>query len=322
MHPARKIVVVVFDAFQLLDAAGPAQVFGSANEDRPESAQPYEIAIVSCRGGIVRSSAGVEWVTQRLPRPSALQGATLVVAGGPGARAGSADDALVGWLRKAAGVAQRTCSVCTGAFVLARTGLLEGRRIVTHWRHVDALQRLHPGIEVQGDAIYLRSGTFYSSAGVTSGIDLCLALVEEDLGREAAMRVAKRLVVYMKRPGGQRQFSAELLSQASETGTFAELIAAMRRRVESDWTIERMASAARLSSRTFQRRFTAEMGITPARYLDSLRVERACGLIERSRTSLKDIARRAGFNNEINLKNAFVRRLGMLPSEYLQRFRG
>ena len=322
MKHTKRICVVVFDDFQLLDAAGPAQVFGSANDESGEAgAPPYDVRFVSLGGGPIRSSSGVVVLTDALPRPNGLVGATIIVAGGPGARAAEANDELVRWLGRAAKVATRTCSVCTGAFLVARTGLFEGKRIVTHWRHVYGLQKLYPGVEVRGDAIFLRSGTVYSSAGVTSGIDLCLSLVEVDLGRAIAMKVAKRLVVYMKRPGGQRQFSSELLAQSSAAPEFDALIARIKLRAQSSWTIEAMADTVGMSARTFQRRFTAAIGMTPVRYLSGLRLERACELIERTRASLKDVARRSGFGSEVNMKNAFMRRLGVLPRDYLDRFR-
>lgn len=322
MARTRRIRVVVFDDFQLLDAAGPAQVFGTANDESDIAGPPpYDVKLVSVAGGAVRSSSGVVVMTETLPQRASLTGATLIIAGGPGARAAGSNDKLVRWIKRTAVRAERLCSVCTGAFLLARTGLVEGGQIVTHWRHVEALQELYPAVQVQGDAIFLRSGRVYSSAGVTSGIDLCLSLVEADLGRAAAMKVAKRLVVYMKRPGGQRQFSSELLAQGSATPQFDALIARMRSRTQADWTIETMAAAVGMSARTFQRRFTAAIGATPVRYLSELRLERACDLIERSRASLKEIARRSGFGSEVNMKNAFARRLGVLPRDYLDRFR-
>lgn len=322
MVRTKQVRIVVFEDFQLLDAAGPAQVFGSANDESPaHEPPPYDVCLVSASGGAVKSSSGVVVMTDPLPQCNRLAAATIIIAGGPGARAAEANDQLVRWLRRAAQRAERSCSVCTGAFLLARTGLTEGKRIVTHWRHVEALQKLYPGIQVQADAIFLRSGRVYSSAGVTSGIDLCLSLVEADLGRAAAMKVAKRLVVYMKRPGGQRQFSSELLAQGSASLQFDALIARMRSRTQANWTIEAMAATAGMSARTFQRRFTAALGMTPVRYLNGLRLERACELIERTRISLKEIARRSGFGSEVNMKNAFSRRLGVLPRDYLERFR-
>ena len=297
-------------------------MFGSANDESLAVArQPYDVRLVSAAGGAVRSSCGVVVMTDALPRWASLTNATVVIAGGPGARVAESNDKLVRWLERAAKRAERVCSVCTGAFLLARTGLVEGGRVVTHWRHVEALQNLYPGLQVHADAIFLRSGRLYSSAGVTSGIDLCLSLVEADLGRAAAMKVAKRLVVYMKRPGGQRQFSSELLAQGSATPEFDPLIARMRCRTQADWSIEAMAASMGMSVRTFQRRFTAAIGMTPVRYLNDLRLERACELIERTRASLKEVARRSGFGSEVNMKNVFVRRLGVLPRDYLERFR-
>ena len=318
----REIYIVVFDSFQLLDATGPAQVLSSANDEAGDlDAAPYRIQMISHNGGLVSSSSSIEINTKGLPKPSAVRGGTLLIAGGPGARNGTAHAHLVNWLRRATTYAERACAVCTGAFLLAQTGVLNGERVVTHWRHAGDLQKQFPALEVSDNEIYIRSGKIYTSAGITSGIDLCLALVEQDLGRAIALATAKRLVVYMKRPGGQNQFSSALLAQTAESKTFSKLIDLMRLKAHINWDVERMASQMNMTPRTFHRKFTTELGCTPAKYLMSIRLEIACDLIENSHKPIKKIAQISGFVTEINLKNAFQMKLKITPKEYVERFR-
>ena len=314
--------IVVFPDFLLLDATGPAQVFSTANDgcrdaDRP---QAYGVELVSLHGGPVASCSGVAVMTAPLPPPAALQGATLIVCGGRGVRAALAEPALLEWVVAAARVARRCASVCTGAFLLAEAGLLAGRRAVTHWQDVDSLRRDYPAVQVQDDAIYIKDGPVYTSAGITAGIDLCLSLVEEDLGRAASIGAAKRLVVYHKRPGGQRQFSAELLAQSSGGGLAHRLTQWLRPRTAEDIDVERMAEAMALSARSLHRRLREETGASPAQLLARVRMETACRLLESAGCSVKQVARLSGFGTEYNLRRAFAKQLGVLPSEYRERF--
>ncbi|AVR98275.1 GlxA family transcriptional regulator [Pseudoduganella armeniaca] len=319
------IWLLVFPGFVLLDATGPLQVFASANDEARDAGlpPPYRIHVIAPGDGAVTSSAGVALVTAPLPR-AGVRGGTLIVSG-----AGTADlptgasaegRALLRWVARAAGPAARCCSVCTGAFVLARAGLLDGRRAVTHWQDVATLRAEHPAIDVQDDAIHVRDGKFHTSAGISAGMDLALSLVEQDLGRAAALAVARRMVLFLKRPGGQRQFSAELLAQSAEDGVGARLTAWLRPRLQQVIDVEQMASACALSVRTLHRRLREELDVTPAQLLAQLRMELACQLLERPGMTVKQAARRSGHGSEYNLRRAFVLKLGVLPSEYQARF--
>ena len=314
--------IVVFPDFLLLDATGPAQVFSTANDGCRDAGRPpaYGVELVSLHGGPVASCSGVAVMTAPLPPPAALQGATLIVCGGRGVRAALAEPALLDWVAAAARVARRCASVCTGAFLLAEAGLLAGRRAVTHWQDVDSLRHGYPAVQVQDDAIYIKDGPVYTSAGITAGIDLCLSLVEEDLGRAASISAAKRLVVYHKRSGGQRQFSAELLAQSSGSGLAHRLTQWLRPRTAEDIDVERMAEAMALSARSLHRRLREETGASPAQLLARVRMETACRLLESAGCSVKQVARLSGFGSEYNLRRAFAQQLGVLPSEYRERF--
>lgn len=225
------VFLLVFPQFLLLDATGPIQVFSSANDEAIDAglAAPYRLHLISQGGGSVVSSAGVSVVTAPLPR-ARLDGATLLVAGGR-VSCLPEDAATLRWISRASETVARCCAVCTGAFVLARVGLLDGRSAVTHWQEVGQLREDYPSIQVQDDAIFVHDGKFYTSAGISAGMDLALSLVEEDLGRSAALGVAKRMVLFLKRSGGQRQFSSELLAQTHAEGVSAQLTAWLRPRL-------------------------------------------------------------------------------------------
>lgn len=319
------IWLLVYPGFVLLDATGPLQVFASANDEARDAGlpPPYRIHVIAPGGGAVTSSAGVALVAAPLPR-AGVRGGTLIVSGAATADlptgASTEGRALLRWVARAAGPAARCCSVCTGAFVLARAGLLDGRRAVTHWQDVAALRAEHPAIDVQDDAIHIKDGKFHTSAGISAGMDLALSLVEQDLGREAALAVARRMVLFLKRPGGQRQFSAELLAQSAGDGVGARLTAWLRPRLRQVIDVERMASACALSVRTLHRRLREELDVTPAQLLAQLRMELACQLLERPGMTVKQVARRSGHGSEYNLRRAFVLKLGVLPSEYQARF--
>jgi transcriptional regulator GlxA family with amidase domain len=318
------IWLLVFPGFVLLDATGPAQVFATANDEARGAGlpAPYRIHMISPGGGPVASTAGVTVLTEALPDKD-LAGATLIVAGGAGLESGASaalDPILVAWVLRAAARVARCCAVCTGAFVLARAGLLDGRRAVTHWMDAQQLQIQYPAIDVQEDAIYIRDGAFYTSAGIAAGMDLALSLVEEDQGRAAGLGVAKRLVVFFKRPGGQRQFSSELLAQADPQGLHGQLTAWLRPRLKQQIDVEQMAAAFALSVRTLHRRLQQQAGMSPAQLLLRLRMEAACALLERPGMTVKRAADQSGFGSEYNLRRAFAAQLGVVPSEYQARF--
>lgn len=319
------ICILVFPGFLLLDATGPAQVFSSANDEALDAgrAPPYRIRLVAAGGGAVASSSGISLLAEALPAVGP-EGATLVVSGGrvdalPCA-AEPAGRATLAWVAQAGAAAERCCSVCTGSFVLARAGLLAGRRAVTHWADVDALRGEQPALHVLDDALHVRDGKFRTSAGISAGMDLALSLVEEDLGREAALAVAKRMVLFLKRPGGQRQFSSELLAQSPAPGVSAQLTAWLRPRLAQQIDIGQMAGACALSERSLYRKLGAEVGLTPAQLLARLRLERACLLLEQPGALVKQVAHQSGHGSEYNLRRAFVAQLGVLPSAYQSRF--
>ena len=320
-----QIWILVFPDFLLLDAAGPVQVFSSSNDDRRDAGgvgdvPAYKVQLVSLHGGAVRSCSGVEVLTSPLPPASALRGSTVIVAGGRGVLAALAEPELVAWVAAGYGMALRSASVCTGAFLLAEAGLLANRRAVTHWQDSGKLQRDYPAVQVQDDAIHIKDGSVYTSAGITAGIDLCLSLVEEDLGRAAALSVAKRLVVYHKRPGGQRQFSSELLAQSSGGSLAEQLVQWMRPRIGEEIDVDRMSGALALSARSLHRRLRQEAGLSPAQLLARVRMETACRLLESAACSVKQVARLSGFGTEYNLRRSFAKHLGVLPTEYRERF--
>ncbi|NHZ33422.1 GlxA family transcriptional regulator [Massilia rubra] len=319
------IWLLVFPGFALLDATGPAQVFGSANDEARDALlpQPYRIHMIAPGGGPVASSCGVTVLSAPLPPAgSKLAGATLIVSGGHGIETagGAHDPAMARWVARAAGRVARCCAVCTGAFVLARAGLLDGRRAVTHWRDAALLQSQFPAIDVHEDAIYIKDGPLYTSAGIAAGMDLALSLVEEDQGRAVGLAVAKRMVVFFKRPGGQRQFSSQLLAQADPQDVHAQLTDWLRPRLRQRIDVEQMAAACALSVRTLHRQLRQAAGLSPAQLLLRLRMEAACGLLERPGMTVKRAASQSGFGSEYNLRRAFAAQLGVVPSDYQARF--
>jgi transcriptional regulator GlxA family with amidase domain len=246
----------------------------------------------------------------------------LIVSGARGMETadGAHDAATARWVARAAAQVARCCAVCTGAFVLARAGLLDGRRAVTHWQDAAALQAQFPAVAVHDDAIYIKDGPLYTSAGIAAGIDLALSLVEEDRGRAAGLAVAKRMVVFFKRPGGQRQFSSQLLAQTDPQDVHGRLADWLRPRLRQRIDVEQMAAACAVSVRTLHRQLRRGADLTPARLLLRLRVEAACGLLERPGMTVKRAASQSGFGSEYNLRRAFAAQLGVVPSAYQARF--
>jgi transcriptional regulator GlxA family with amidase domain len=320
---ARVIDVLAFPDVQLLDVTGPLQVFATANEHVVQGggAPPYTLRVVAAGGGRpVTSSAGLDIATQPLPRlGTALD--TLIVAGGPGVDAAAADPKLCDWVRKRAGTARRVASVCTGAFLLGAAGALDGRRAVTHWSYCDELARRHPAVRVESDPIFVRDGSVWTSAGVTAGIDLALALVEEDLGRSTALAVARYLVVFLKRPGGQAQFSEALSLQTAED-EFGALHGWISRHLADDLSLPRLARQAGMSERSFSRHYARATGVTPQRAIERLRVEAARRLLSETRQPVKRISQRCGFGSEETMRRSFLRLLAATPQDYRHRFSG
>ncbi len=317
--PARRIELLAFPAAQLLDVAGPLQVFATVNETavKAGSPPPYDVHVVARAASMVRSSSGLALATEKLGAGKPPH--TLIVAGGPGVDAAAADGALRAWLRRRAARAERVCSVCTGAFLLGAAGLLDGRRATTHWSYCAELAARFPAIRVETNPIFVRDDKFWTSAGVTAGIDLALALVEEDLGRAMALAVARYLVVFLKRPGGQAQYSA-LLSLQSADDRFADLNDWIGRNLSSDLSLPKLADRAGMSERSLIRHYAKATGLTPARAVEKLRVEAACNLMTNARLPLKRVAQRCGFGSEETMRRSFLRQVRVSPQEYRARF--
>jgi transcriptional regulator GlxA family with amidase domain len=318
--PSRAIEILAFPGVQVLDVTGPLQVFASANEYVAKSGgePPYRLRVVAKDGGTIMSSAGLALASEALT-PIAEEVDTLVVAGGPGVDASVADPEMIEWLRDRAGHARRVASVCTGAFMLAAAGILDGRRAVTHWSYCDTFGLRFPAVRVEADPIFLRDGPVWTSAGVTAGIDLALALVEEDLGRETALAVARYLVVFLKRPGGQAQYSAALSLQTAGD-RFGALHRWMRANLEADLSLSALAAEAGMSERSFSRHYLEEIGVTPARVVERLRVEAARQMLTETRAPVKRIAQRCGFGSEETMRRSFLRLLASTPQDYRARF--
>ena len=316
----RHIVFVAFEQALLLDIAGPLQVFASARDLSVQDglADPYRLSVVSPKGGDIRTSSGLALATRRLGALNAEAIDTLITVGGFGSRAAIREAALIRWIARRSQRARRVCSVCTGAFLLAEAGLLDGRRAVTHWGSCDALAQRYPRVRVERDPIFLRDGKIWTSAGVTAGIDLALALVEEDLGRAMALRVARHLVVFLKRPGGQAQFSATLALQQGDA-RFERLHAWIADNLRRDLSVAALAEAAGMSERSFVRHYRQATGHTPARAVEQVRVEAARHLLEHGR-AVKRVAAHCGYGSEETLRRSFLRLVGATPQAYRERF--
>jgi transcriptional regulator GlxA family with amidase domain len=313
----RTVIVVVFDDLQLLDLAGPVDVLESANDMGAEP--PYRTVVVSADGRPVRSGSGVEvGVDASLNRLRRQRSPidTLVVVGGRGAEPAADDPEVCRGVAALSRRARRVASVCTGAFVLAAAGLLDGRRVTTHWDSCDLFAQRHPAVEVEPDQIYLRDGDVWSSAGVTAGIDLFLALVDADHGAELAHRVARDLVVFVRRSGGQSQFSAQLRAAPARSPAIAALQRWLPDHLADDLTVPALAVRAGMSQRQFARVFAAEIGTTPAVYVENLRLEAARRLLETSDLTVETIAKTVGMSLTETLYRAFRRRLGTTPDQY------
>ena len=316
----RTVEILAYPAVQLLDVAGPLQVFATANDLAAARGDPplYAARVVSAAAPAITASAGLGLVAAPLP-PASTKLDTLLVAGGPGVHAAAQNAVVLNWLRKRAAKARRVASVCTGAFLLGAAGLLNGRRAATHWVHCAELGRRYPDIRVESDPIYIRDGAVWTSAGVTAAIDLALALVEEDAGRALSLAVARHLVMFLKRPGGQAQFSTVLSLQSAED-RFGALHAWMDGRLNGDLSLPALARKAGMSERSFSRRYAEAAGITPARAVERLRVEAARRLLSDTRLPVKRIAERCGFGSEETLRRSFGRLLASTPQDYRARF--
>lgn len=312
----KKIVIIAYNDAQMLDIAGPMQVFASANDELNQLY--YDITIASIDDGLVKTSAGLSMIAAPLSRVVPNDIDSLIVVGGQetAVQRACANRQLRIWLRSAAPGARRVCSVCTGTFVLATAGLLDGKRVATHWRGTKQLASYYPDLTVDKDAIYVEDGNVWTSAGVTTGIDMCLAMVKADCGVEIMTAIARTLVVYAHRPGTQSQFSPLLPVSPCKSAPLAATLDWLNENLKGPLTIKLCADHAGMSERTFYRKFIKSVGISPARHIETLRLNAARALVETSTAPLKTIAASAGFSGPQHLIAVFEKRLGLSPTDY------
>lgn len=322
MAPVKHIGIIAFDGVNAVDLVGPLEVFanaGRADFTRRESRGVYDAHVIGLGGGPVCAESGVRFVPDT-PLSDAPPLDTVIVPGGSGLREASTNSTVSEWLRLRAPAIRRVATVCTGVYGLAPTGLLDGRRVTTHWRFAEDLAKRFPQLIVDENAIFVKDGRYYTSAGITAGIDLALALVEEDLGLQAALTVAREMIVYLKRPGGQEQYSEPLHHQVHGADAFAELVAWIRGHLAGDTSVPALAARVRLSPRQFTRRFAAAFGCTPAGYVENLRLSVAREHLGSARRSIEGIAASVGFASADVFTRRFKRRFGVSPRSYRERF--
>jgi transcriptional regulator GlxA family with amidase domain len=312
-----RIVIVAFPSGQILDVSGPMEVFSTASRFLPIPL--YRTQVVSARGGTVLSTSGMEFLTTAIADVIGPID-TLVVAGGRDIQEASEDEHLVHHISRLAASSRRVTSVCSGAFLLAAAGLLDGRRATTHWADCELLASDYPLVAVEPDQIYVHDDNLWTSAGVTAGIDLALALVADDHGRRAAVEVARQLVVYLRRSGGQAQFSAVLAAQSSDHEPVRDVLTWLADNLTEDLSVPALAVHANLSDRQFSRVFKAEVGITPAEHVEAVRMEAACRLLETTSKPMDQIARICGFGVPETMNRAFRRRLNTTPGAHRHHF--
>jgi transcriptional regulator GlxA family with amidase domain len=319
-----RVAMLAFPDVQVLDVAGPLEVFSRTSrwlrDHGRRTDHAYQVEIVGLKRGSFRTSSGLRLYAERGLAEVGGGIDTLMIAGGIGVGRYRSHAPLMRWIRRQSGRVRRLASVCTGAFLLAEAGLLDGRRATTHWNYCSDLARDFPHIQVEPDTIFVREGSLYTSAGVTAGMDLALALVEEDFGRDVALATARELVMFLKRPGGQAQFSAQLAVQLAEHEPLRELQSYILERPDADLSVGRLARRAAMSPRNFARVFTREVGTTPARYVASVRVETARRLLEETSEPLETVCARCGLGSAESMRRAFMRTLGVPPGRYRERF--
>jgi transcriptional regulator GlxA family with amidase domain len=320
---SRQIAILAYPGVQSLDVIGPLEVFAGARELIAAEARRergYEVSILSRDGTPLRTSSGLTIVPHASLHEAPAEIDTLIVAGGHGCTEAAADSALIEWIAQGAAAARRTVSVCTGAFLLARAGLLDGRRATTHWAAAAELARLYPAVQVDPEPIFVRDGPIWTSAGVTAGMDLALALVEDDLDRDAALTIARHLVLFLRRPGNQSQFSATLAAQQPRREPLREAQRYVVENVAGELSVEALAARAHMSPRHFARAFRAETGVTPARHVERVRLEAARRLLEGTSEPIAAVAAACGFGTPETMRRVFLRAFEVGPAEYRRRF--
>jgi transcriptional regulator GlxA family with amidase domain len=301
------IGVLIFPDFQLLDAAGPISVFDIASR---YAANPASVRVMAEKPGPVRSSSGVEIVARKFGSAGALS--TLIIAGGPGVEAASRNKCTLSFVKNVAARGTRIASVCSGTFILAEAGLLDGRRATTHWERTRQFLSTYPRVKLEPDRIFVRDGEIWSSAGITAGIDLALALVAEDYGDEVVQKTARQLVLYHRRSGGQSQFS-QLLELKAPSGRFGPLLTWAREHLDARLTVDDLAERVGMSSRHFARAFNAETGTTPSKAIERLRIEVARARVQSTNEAIERVAETTGFRDPERMRRAFIRTFGQPP---------
>ena len=318
--PPLRIGLVAYDGVTILDLIGPHEVFGTANALREQAGPLYDLVVVGPTPSPIRSDTGLV-LQPAADFASSGEFDTIVVPGGPGLREPALNEKVAAWLREHGPRARRVVSVCTGLYGLGATGLLDGRRAATHWRWAEHAAKAFPAIDVDSTVLFVEDPPYYTSAGVTAGIDLALALLEQDHGAKAALAVARELVVYLKRPGGQSQFSEQLRFQSSAVDRLSDLAAWLPHHLEERLTVDILAARANMSPRHFARRFTAEVGATPAAYVEALRLETARERLIAPAQTVESVGASVGFRSGDVFRRAFERRYGTSPGLYRRHFR-
>jgi transcriptional regulator GlxA family with amidase domain len=319
----RQIAILLYPGVQSLDFTGPLEVFAGAQrliEESGRRERGYEVKLLSADGRPLETSSGLTVTPHASLEAAPAKIDTLIVPGGYGSREATADRALLEWISRTAASARRTASVCTGAFLLAAAGLLDGRRATTHWAAAAELAARYPAVDVDPEPIFLCDGPIWTSAGVTAGMDLALALVEEDLDRDAALQIARHLVLFLRRPGNQSQFSATLSAQAPAREPLREVQRHAIEHPADDLSVEALAERACMSPRNFARAFHAESGVTPARYVEQVRLEAARRRLEDTEEPIAAVATACGFGTAETMRRTFLRALDVGPAEYRRRF--
>lgn len=320
----RKVIMVTYPDAHILDVVGPLEILTGSKYFLPEGPAPYDVTVVAAKAGPVGTTSGLTIDAQASfadAKRDISEIDTLIVSGGHGTTSALEDDLLLDYVRAAAPHARRIVSICTGAMILAEAGLLNGKRASTHWWWCPILERRYPKVAVDRDAIFVRDGNVWTSAGVTAGMDLALALVEMDWGHGIAVQVARYNVMYMMRPGGQSQFSAHLVAQKAEDPAINAALDYILKNPADPLTVTGLAAMAALSERTFARRFKDETGVTPAAYVETSRVQAARVALETTDQSIDQVALQTGFQNAERMRRAFQRHLGVSAGEYRERFR-